>query len=56
MEDFFDLEFIQNKSIQSITIYKSDKKDDDIFALKGSSLSTFFQSKVNCMKVESLYH
>ena len=42
MEDFFDLEFIQNKSIQSITIYKSDKKDDDIFSAERKFAEYFF--------------
>ncbi|MFT7085887.1 MAG: hypothetical protein ACJAV5_001609 [Vicingaceae bacterium] len=44
MEDFFELESIQNKSIKSITIYKSDKKDDEIFCAERKFAEYFFST------------
>ena len=44
MEDFFEQESIQNKSIKSISIYKSDKKDDEIFSAERKFAEYFFST------------
>ena len=45
LEDFFDLQLIQNKSVKSITVYKSDKKDDEVFSAETKFTTYFFSTK-----------
>ena len=45
LEDFFDLQLIQNKSVKSITVYKSDKKDDEVFSAETKFTAYFFSTK-----------